>query len=500
MIRLLGLKLKEEELECLGLRWKNWPRSTEEEKNKAEEFYYREVMPLLIDVFVAREGSKVVKEYKGMILSLGTSYEPLVLSIMALKPEKVSFLCTDASRKFLDPVIHFTGLAPSCYDVRRVDKDNPLQIYQAIKDVYQEWGQPDRIAVDFTGGTKAMSGGSAMAGGLIGADLVYIASKNYLTSLRRPFPGSEHLEFIPNPYEVFGDLEEKKGLDLMSQFDYSGAHRIFENLERQVPDPRRYIVLALLCRAYVAWDNLDIAVARVNMTRLIEKITQYASMKKDFTLADNVHSLEFQLEALTSLEKYISGLCRDIKPHKKRDPQKLAEALRDRKFVMALMFTLYCNALRREAQGKYDMASLLMYRLLELISQVRLAAHGLDTVEPNYSTLNQKELINRFNAIQKRYSKKNPLYTLPENISLFHGYIMLTAMGDDLSVNISLDRIREQVRARNYNIFAHGFDFIGQEKCSEFRHLVESVFKSYLSGLGENMSILGNKFRFIDIN
>lgn len=492
-------QFKEEELKLCGNRWQNLPRTTAEERNQAEDYYCQEIMPLLIDIFAAKEQSKVQKHYDGMILSLGTSFEPLVLSIMTLQPDKVCFLCTDASRKYLDPVIHFTGLPPSRYEVRRVDKDNPLQIYQAIKEVYQEWGQPQNIAVDFTGGTKSMSGGSAMAGGLIGADMVYVASSNYLANLRRPFPGSEHLEFIPNPYQVFGDLEEERALKLMVQYDYSGARRIFENLEKQVPDPRRYSVLSLLCRAYEAWDNLDIIEARENMAKLLVKMRQYAVLQKDFVLAEKLPSLEFQFEALNVLEKYIKGLCKSIKPRKRHESISLVEMFNKKDFVLALMFTLYCNALRREAQGKFDMASLLLYRLLELFSQVRLAARGLDTVTPDYTVLNGKELLATLNARYKKYNNYHPFHSLPEHISLFQGHMILSALGDEIAKGVDLEILRGQVKARNYNIFAHGFDFIDAQTCAKFRRLVESVLECFLSIWEKKISDLESLYRFIEI-
>lgn len=489
----------ENELKTRGLRWQNWSRTTEDERNKAEDYYINEVMPLLIELFIVRERPKVQKKYQGMFLSLGTSFEPLVLSISALQPEKVCFLYTEKSRIFLDPIIHFTGLVPSRYEIRKVDKDNPLQIYKAIKEVYQEWGQPQNIALDFTGGTKSMSGGSAMAGGLIGADMVYIASSNYITNLRRPFPGSEHLEFIPNPYQVFGDLEEEKAFGLYAQFDYTGAYQIFKSLEKQVPDPRRYTVLSLLCRAYEAWDNLDIPTSRQNMSALVEKVQQYSSEDRNFILAGKLTFLERQLEALNCLEKSILELCNRLKPRNREGRRTLVDMFSDQDLVLALMFTLYGNALRREVQGKYDMASLLLYRLLELISQARLAYHGLDTVKPRYSLINEKDLLAKLNTRYKRYNNNRTFHFLPDHISLFQGYMTLAALDDELTKKISLDLIRQQVNARNYNIFAHGFDLINADRCQKFKEVVKNVLKSYLLILGLDISALEERYRFVDL-
>ncbi len=46
--------------------------------------------------------------------------------------------------------------------------------------------------------------------------------------------------------------------------------------------------------------------------------------------------------------------------------------LTNQTIITSLMFTMYENALRREKEEKYDMATLLFYRLLEMIEQRRL--------------------------------------------------------------------------------------------------------------------------------
>ena len=51
------------------------------------------------------------------------------------------------------------------------------------------------------------------------------------------------------------------------------------------------------------------------------------------------------------------------------------------------MFTMYQNAMIREYQGKYDMATLLLYRLLEMIEQRRLSLYALFVSRMDYSQM-----------------------------------------------------------------------------------------------------------------
>ncbi len=502
---------REETLSLLAAQWEKMPRGSQEERNAVEQFYREKIMPLLVETFVARERPKVTREYDGLILSLGESYQPLVLSIATLKPERVFFLVTEKSRRYLDVVVELTGLKPSQYDYAEVDKDNPLQIYQAIKEIYRRWGRPSSIALDFTGGTKAMSGGSAMAGGMIGADMVYIASSRYLSDLRIPYPGSEHLEFIPNPYQVFGDLEEEKALELMVKYDYAGAGRIFAELARAVPDPRRYQVLGHLARAYEAWDNIDFPVAAAELGQVITMVQQYGRNQKDFVLHDRLGKLKQQHDALVLLSEKTAELKKLLKRNREREAGGIVKLLQDREFVQILMATIYCNALRREEQGKLDMAALLLYRLLEMIEQAALAAYGLDTADPDYSCLlktspegpgtgpaTMEELQQRYETLRAKIFKTQPAKVpLPGQVSLFNGYLLLKVIDDPLARDINLHRLNGLIEKRNYSLFAHGFEVVDEEDYAGFKKLVEDIAAAFLAAGGSSLAELLDRYQFL---
>ena len=159
-------------LDELSQYWKNMDRSNETQRKAAEEYYKKELMPILIQYFLQVNNHE--EECEALVLTLGQSYEPLVFSILTLKPKKVFILCTDESLHLLDDVIEFTKLKPSQYVSSKVASESPLELYQEIKKIYEQWGRPKNIYVDFTGGTKSMSAGCAMAGVAIKAKLVYI--------------------------------------------------------------------------------------------------------------------------------------------------------------------------------------------------------------------------------------------------------------------------------------------------------------------------------------
>lgn len=449
--------------------WYAMDRSNNEQRILAEEYYKTELMPLIIDYFIQENTRKIKESCDAMVLTLGTSYEPLVLSISILKPKKVLILYTDKSHHLLDDVIEFTKLRPSQYVAANVDAENPLQLYQIIKDVYEKWERPKNIYVDFTGGTKSMAAGCAMAGSAIGAKLIYI-SGNFLPDLRKPEPGSEKLCYIDDPYAVFGDLEREQAISLFNKMDYVSAYRIFKELEQRVPGTKEYSALKYISKAYNAWDSLDISAAAENLLKCCEIIATEGKLEKSFILSSHIKKLEEQLKAIKVLEKIHCS----------------EEAMKDKSIIFNnigyLIANLYHNAMRREKQDKYEMASLLLYRILEIVEQKRLWNYGVDTSDADFNKLceDEKVLLENANKIIRKLKRFSEWKQLDKKVSLLAGFIILAVVGDEIiktkkpgKESDGINRLRSKVEARNNSIFAHGYEFIDREKYMEFKKVVE---------------------------
>jgi len=92
---------------------------------------------------------------------------------------------------------------------------------------------------------------------------------------------------------------------------------------------------------------------------------------------------------------------------------------------------LYQNAMRREKQEKYEMASLLLYRILEIVEQKRLWNYGVDTSDADFTKLceDEKVLLEKANKIIRSVKGFNEWKQLDKKISLLAGYILLAAVG-----------------------------------------------------------------------
>lgn len=163
-------------------------------------------------------------------------------------------------------------------------------------------------------------------------------------------------------------------------------------------------------------------------------------------------------------------------------------------------FHLYHNAMRREAQGKFDMASLLLYRLLEWISQHRLASYGLITGEPDYGRLkwDREAIAKRFNEKSQEVFRKGREFPLPDKIGLMEGYILLWVLGDAIAEDIPWRAFQGQLESRNHNLFAHGFKKIADKSYEAFKTTVAARFDKAQAIAGIDAEALSQQHEFMD--
>lgn len=471
--------------------WMQLERKTLEQRKVAEEFYYNNLMTLIEADYIERNKASVGEKAKYFITSVGTSYEPIVLNIRLFDPDRILFLYTKKTEDTLNQIVDYTGIPPASYEKRQVSEIDPLDIYRKIKHSYLEWEQPEKIYIDFTGGTKAMSAAAAMAGALINVQLVYVGTNDYLRDFRKPNPGSETLFFITNPLAIFGDLEIEKAFTLFRQFNYAGAKEKLLYLKENIPDAeiRQQLNFAyLLACSYEAWDALDFVSAYKNMSALSHELIR-DQIHPSYLLMDYIGHIKRQEQILLYL-KEIPRYIKEKKPW---------QILNNKDTITALMFTMFQNACTREKQEKYDMSTLLLYRLLEMIGQRRLSRYNLFVSNMEYESIkiNTKRMPEWVNLgkqervsflkekvmdIKQQVFGKSGNGYLPDQVSLLEGFMILAAFNDpsvqDKSgSNIAcLKRMRSMVYLRNNSIFAHGLGPVSKEDFTRFKEFVKERF------------------------
>ena len=123
-------------LKKMTQEWMQLERKTIEQRKVAEDFYEKNLMNLIDKDYQRRNKKKLFEKVDFLIMTVGTSYEPLVLNINLLKPSRILFLYTERSEWTLEKVVNQCNLSVKSYEKRRVQETDPLTLYQRIKDIY----------------------------------------------------------------------------------------------------------------------------------------------------------------------------------------------------------------------------------------------------------------------------------------------------------------------------------------------------------------------------
>lgn len=432
--------------------------------------------------------------FHGLIL-LGTMQHPpttAALLIDALQPARVAFLLTPYTRDQDVPARVATeiGGSPHTWLIPPDTYESADEVYRGLKYILHRWPDlaPATIAADATGGFATMSVGLAKAAHILGLTTLYVRSDyGYIDGRYRYLPGTQRLEFPPDPYTVFGDLEAQEAQRLFASHDYAGAQRIFTTLSQRVPAPacHDYRAYTHLATAYAAWDTFDWQHATAALTALLAD-----PLPSD--LAPDTQCLQDQHTALRQLQA-------DTTAWERKPTLKL---LADQNRVLPLLGTLDANAQRRAAQARYDVAALFHYRCLELIAQHRLATWDILTERPDYA-----HVLRRVPNLDQRYRDvETTLFRTTRGldrdgrpISLFNGYMLLTALADPLiqDMALPLKQIQERTKARNKSMLAHGFRLITRQEYEAFRAIVDDMLDRFFAVMPADRAAWAHCYQFV---
>lgn len=178
--------------------WKNMPRNNEAEIKAADAFYDDEIFPLVAQKFLKENHDN--KKYDLMFVTVGTSWQPVALSIMLHKPCCVVYLCTRDVLDKAQQAINYIG-NDTAYEICLVNKSDSKDMMLTIYDRFQKKSKKLICCLDITGGTKAMAAAAAMMAAKLGIEVFYIESR-YLPVFRHPEPGSEKVVHLLRPENV----------------------------------------------------------------------------------------------------------------------------------------------------------------------------------------------------------------------------------------------------------------------------------------------------------
>jgi hypothetical protein len=143
------------------------------------------------------------------ILLVGTTLQPLMLSVSAINADNIMLLyASDGTERKKDRLFDYIKAYKSIEaNALSVNSSEPYTIFSAIKNIVEskEW-KDKKICLDITGGKKSMVGGGFLSSSILGIDTYYIDFQKYENG--SPVLCTEFLNKLDNPYDIYNIKEE----------------------------------------------------------------------------------------------------------------------------------------------------------------------------------------------------------------------------------------------------------------------------------------------------
>jgi CRISPR-associated protein (TIGR02710 family) len=391
-----------------------------------------------------------------MIISLGGSPEPVIVSINHHHPDVVCFL---ASQQTIELVSKVKERLDYQLADRKVLAQDPNDLLVCFKDALACWNvmiqhgvASNEVLIDFTGGTKVMSSALVLLGIQKGCSFSYIGgTERTKGGVGTVVTGHEQVFEGANPWMALAIGEEQQAISYFNQLRFSAAYDTFKNAQAQVQHIHRRLSmlfsrLANLSQAYQLWEAFRHREAYASLQAAYDELVTYADISGDQRLGPLLLDIQPNVEFLKEMASQSQGFrwpCR------------------------AYTLDLIANGQRRARVGNFDEAVLRLYRALEMQAQSQLKAHhGINTSEVQPEQVPQ---VLR-DCFVRRHSDKNGTLALPLEAS----YLLLGALSDPIGERFQQrqKQFKGVQSSRNQSWLAHGTSVVSEQAYASLHELV----------------------------
>lgn len=400
---------------------------------------------------------------KALILTVGTGTRPDTNIVNPLKKtildSNPDFTVLMAS---LDSQVHAQMIMDElklCQDQARiVIVPNPDKIHDVFKAInaqfrglYRMGFECHQIAVDYTSGTKAMTGGLVLSAVANGCETL-----KYITGQRRNgvvMDGTE--EFLSlSSSSILAHYEIQIGRRFILSYRFDAAQDVLNRVNSALLDEYDAKVaenLMIAAGAFKYWDTFDHA----RFTGEYPKISFEFRELAEFRVGDRT------LEAL----------------------RVLLRAQKSGSIVEDTLADMYNNAYRRFQEGKFDDAMARLYRLTEMMGQWAMAKLGLRSDDLDLEKVPD--------ALREDYARFREPSDGKVKIGLARGYQLLAALNVELGRAFKSDKsLQGRLNSRNNSILAHGVKPVAKDECSSMLRILGELAADHVPGFLERVNAL----------
>lgn len=251
-----------------------------------------------------------------LISIVGFSLEPVMHTVLTLRPKKLLFIFSQESAlserrvpalsRIKSLIIgHGDGYSPEI-DYKIIENTDTPHVFSAVRNAINQAASIKNVAIDITGGKKSMDASAFLAASLFEEiSIYYVDYDSYDEDKGYPEWGSEYLNELDNPYMLFNIREEQLIKKYWDRGDFVAARRLIEMMtEALTPEmAKRYsltkkrdklvgIYRAAAC--YDAWSRFEYNIA------LAEKFKDYHdSVLEELCMCSTV----FEIGSIATLKK-----------------------------------------------------------------------------------------------------------------------------------------------------------------------------------------------------
>ena len=386
---------------------------------------------------------------RALILTVGTGtrpdtniVRPLVKTIRHSHPDFVAFVASSMSKKYAEDIARELALDEKRYEIHELSSPEDIEsvfreMNALVRKIRLKGFDCQDMEVDFTSGTKAMTGGA-----VISAIFQACGSLKYITGNRKDgvvVDGTEKFLSI-TPESIFALQELQMAGRFILELRFEPALKIMESINLFLLESYQRSLLENLkniAMAYKCWEAFDHRKFSGYYGEIVFSQPEVEAFRVDEGIPRRV------LNIFRTLEK-----------------EKISED------VLADIFN---NARRRFDEGKYDDALSRLYRMTEMLAQWELSKSPF---EINTSDVDIKKIppekTNYYDGLRDKGSKIQ--------LGSKKSYELLALLGVPIgNLYLKDNKLKALLNKRNFSILAHGLKPISREECHSLFACVESL-------------------------
>lgn len=405
---------------------------------------------------------QLIPDDAALVLSVGTSPEPLKISLRRYRPRNVIFVASmDTAESIQDILSDTEGVVRS----EIITLSDYQHLVTCVQEIRAELPAKLRamklkgnalLIGDITGGTKVMSAALALALMEFNSRFTYVGgSERSKTARGIVIGGKEEIIEMANPWDALGLREARDLAHAFNAGQFQAAREKADFLKAKLSDYSIfYDGLSSIIDAFRKWDMFDYVAAKGLFGQGMGKLRPY----------NNPHRPGFRtfFESLAKAQKALDVIAADASIL--QGPFRPLGA----EIGQAYLADLLANARRCAKSGHYDDAVARLYSAVEKTFKIALARAGIDNSRVPLSLLEEKcpDLAKKYGpaALEEAGQKgAEPGAKLPMRDS----YALLAAIAPEEHLATAYRRMEKALdkalTARNLSLLAHGYTPVGED-------------------------------------